>query len=100
MVGLVFIVYQAFIVPYRIGFEASASKGLGYFETIQDFYFIADIFINFNTGVYNEGVKVMKRRETILIYLKSWFFLDLIASFPYDWVISGSISPSGQTGTT
>jgi hypothetical protein len=28
----------------------------------------------------------MIRREIIVNYLRTWFFLDLLASFPYNWV--------------
>jgi hypothetical protein len=44
--------------------------------------------INFNTGFYRKGVVVMKRRDIIFNYLKTWFWLDLIASFPYNWVFN------------
>ena len=29
----------------------------------------------------------MKRRHIMCRYLKTWFALDLLASFPYAWVI-------------
>ena len=51
-----------------------------------------DILVTFNTGAYKKGKLVMKRKKAVLIYLKSWFLLDFIAAFPYDWAISGQIS--------
>jgi len=44
--------------------------------------------ITFNTGFYRKGVVVMQRREIMCNYLKTWFVLDLLASFPYHWVIN------------
>jgi len=44
--------------------------------------------ITFNTGFYRKGVVVMKRRDIIINYLKGWFWLDLLASFPYSWFIN------------
>jgi hyperpolarization activated cyclic nucleotide-gated potassium channel 2 len=46
-----------------------------------------DIIITFNTGFYKKGYLVMKRKEIIKNYLKTWFILDLFASFPYSWVM-------------
>lgn len=30
----------------------------------------------------------MKRRDIIVYYLKTWFLIDLLASFPYSWFIN------------
>ncbi len=53
-----------------------------------DVSFMMDIVVTFNTGFYKKGYLVMKRKDIILNYCKTWFFLDLLASFPYSWVIS------------
>lgn len=58
------------------------------FDTIIDCFFMLDILIHFNTGFYRKGVVVMKRRDIIFNYLKTWFWLDLLASFPYNWVFN------------
>jgi hyperpolarization activated cyclic nucleotide-gated potassium channel 2 len=55
------------------------------FETLIDSLFLVDIIISFNTGFYKKGYLVMKRREIIMNYLKTWFIIDLVASFPYTW---------------
>ena len=46
-----------------------------------------DIIVNFNTGFYKKGYLVMKRKEIIKNYMKTWFFMDLLASFPYSWIL-------------
>jgi len=33
----------------------------------------------------------MNRRKATLIYFKSWFFIDLLSSIPYDWIADGTI---------
>ena len=53
---------------------------------------MADILVTFNTGVYKKGKLEMKRKDAVLIYLKSWFLLDFISAFPYDWAINGKIT--------
>jgi hypothetical protein len=44
--------------------------------------------ITFNTGFYKKGYLVMKRKDIIKNYAKTWFFIDLVATFPYSWVMN------------
>lgn len=76
------------MIPFRLCFEVDASGGLYYFEMIIDIGFMLDILVNFNTGFYKKGYLVMKRKEIIKNYLKTWFFMDLLASFPYSWILT------------
>lgn len=57
-------------------------------ETIMDSCFMIDIVVTFNTGFYKKGYLVMKRKDIILNYIKTWFILDMLASFPYSWVMT------------
>jgi len=45
------------------------------------------LVLNFATGYYKKGHVVMKRGVIIKHYLRTWFIIDLLASFPYAWVI-------------
>jgi len=65
------------------------------FETIIDISFMLDIFVNFSTGFYKKGYLVMKRKEIIKNYMKTWFFIDFIASFPYSWVFTEGSTEEG-----
>lgn len=47
--------------------------------------FLIDIVFSFNTGFYKKGYLVMKRKDIVINYIKTWFFIDLVASFPYSW---------------
>ena len=94
--GFIFIVYQSIMIPYNLCFGVHPEGGMIVFDTIIDCFFIIDIcnitlnlaniVITFNTGFYQKGIVVMIRREIVANYLKTWFLLDLIASFPYNWV--------------
>lgn len=70
-----------------------------------DVSFMIDIVVTFNTGFYRKGYLVMKRKDIIKNYLKTWFILDLLASFPYSWVFTendtqSTNTASDYTGTT
>ena len=73
------------IVPFRLCFNEEAAGGFKVFETIIDIIFLIDILFSFNTGFYKKGYLVMKRKEIVINYLKTWFLIDLVASFPYAW---------------
>ena len=46
-----------------------------------------DILVNFNSAYYDNNGNLVKDRKTIVSnYLKTWFLLDFIASFPFDLI--------------
>ncbi len=62
-----------------------------------DVTFMIDVIVTFNTGFYKKGYLVMKRKDIILNYIKTWFILDLLASFPYAWVVSSNSDDSDES---
>jgi hypothetical protein len=73
------------VIPYRLCFNDDPSGGMQVFETFIDCIFLVDIVISFNTGFYQKGYLVMKRKDIVINYIKTWFLIDLVASFPYNW---------------
>ena len=51
------------------------------------------------TGFYQKGTLVMNRKEIIKDYLKFWFWLDIVASLPYNWFL-GNVFSSGQSDSS
>ena len=52
---------------------------------IVDSMFILDIIITFNSAYIDEADQLVTERKKIAVkYLKSWFFVDLISSFPFE----------------
>ena len=56
---------------------------------IVDAYFIADIFVNFNTSSYDweRAQYVMNRRVVAKQYLGSWFVIDFVSCLPIDSIV-------------
>ncbi|TGL63653.1 cyclic nucleotide-gated ion channel [Leptospira sarikeiensis] len=50
-----------------------------------DSIFALDILWNFFTPEYKQGRWISNRSEVIRNYLRSWFVLDLIAAFPFEY---------------
>lgn len=96
-VGFIFIVCQSIAIPFHLCFGTTPEGALFILDIIIDIFFMADIsktqrfnsnvVVNFNCGYYKKDVLVMNRKDIIFNYLKTWFVLDLVASFPYSWVI-------------
>lgn len=65
-----------------------------------DIIFAIDIFITFNTGYYHKGVIIMKRSKVILTYLTTWFIIDLLATFPYEYTIELALTNGGDSDSS
>mmetsp|Transcript_38413 Transcript_38413/g.58488 ORF Transcript_38413/g.58488 Transcript_38413/m.58488 type:complete len:193 (+) Transcript_38413:767-1345(+) len=85
------IIYQSVMLPMRISFEMKTTDFTFYLEVCIDIMFLMDIFLNFNTGFYKKnGTLVMSRFKLIKEYLSLWFWIDLISSLPYTWLLAWS----------
>jgi hyperpolarization activated cyclic nucleotide-gated potassium channel 2 len=100
MSGLIFIIYQSIFIPYRLCFEVEAEGAFYVVETMIDVAFMLDIVVAFNTGFYKKGYLVMKRKDIIKHYLKNWFAIDFLASFPYSWVLNKTTLKSMGVGAS
>ena len=69
----------------------NTSKQLGTIKFITDVWFILDMMLNFRTGIFTYHIRKVLEMDPTEIrknYIKSWFFIDLIATFPFDVAIS------------
>jgi len=87
---LVLVVYFAFMVPYRIGFDVPLNEGEQLLDTISDVIFIVDLIVSFRTAFKQDGIVIYDSKRMAVRYLKSWFAIDLLASFPIGWFVSGA----------
>ncbi|CAD8075287.1 unnamed protein product [Paramecium primaurelia] len=84
---LLLVIYEMIAIPLMISFEIEISKS---FSSISATIFIFDIVLNFNTGVYLEGKLNMDRKEIFKEYVRFWFWIDFVSTFPYDIIIDES----------
>lgn len=85
---ILFIIYDLIMVPFEISFSTDTSKVIEIINYVVAACFILDVVLTFNTGYYSKGMVVLERKKIARYYLKGWFWLDLITSFPYE--IAGS----------
>lgn len=84
LVLLVFMLYTATLMPYRIAFEEAVYWDFWtVVDMVLDFVFIIDLVCNFFSITQREDGSVEFHRGKIaLLYLKTWFLVDLISCFP------------------
>jgi hyperpolarization activated cyclic nucleotide-gated potassium channel 2 len=77
---MIIILYEIIAIPFSISFDVIISSEL---DLLVDVVFIFDIVLNFNTSFYQKGVPIYSRTKIMKHYLKMWFWVDILASFPY-----------------
>jgi len=81
---LVFMLYTAILVPYRIAFGETCFWDVWtVLDVLLDVVFCLDICVNFCSVAETASGRLEVRRKAIaLLYLQSWFPLDFLSSFP------------------
>ncbi|KAF4674306.1 hypothetical protein FOL47_009458 [Perkinsus chesapeaki] len=86
LLGMILILYECIVIPYRLSFEQKPKGGWLVWETFIAVFFILDVSINFLTAYYDSGVMEHRLAMVSRHYLRHFFLLDFVASFPYDWI--------------
>lgn len=81
---IILLVYTATLMPYKIALiDDGDNQVLFYFDTVIDFMFMFDVYVNFNSPIFVKQDHYNFNRKVIaLSYLKSWFVIDIFASLP------------------
>jgi CRP-like cAMP-binding protein len=74
--------------PYQMAFEDQTTGAFLVLEILFDSVFFVDILLTCVTGYYNKDLNLVTIHSKILKkYLKSWFFIDILACFPIHLII-------------
>lgn len=87
------LIIMAFYVPYRVCLyweDETKSVTVFRFELFFDVAFGIDIIFNFVTAYYDPTTRklVTAPKLIVLNYLKGFFIIDLIAIFPFSFLLS------------
>ena len=91
---LIILVALLIFLPIRLAFEPIAYEKLTIdqvhiIDILIDIFFFIDIIINFLTFYIDKfGVKITDRKKIAKRYIKSWFLLDVISTFPFHLIIN------------
>lgn len=86
--GLMVVLSTGYI-PYRLAFPDGVDLTFDItFESLCVSVFCIDILLHFNTARFDEirSILVVDRTVLALHYLKFWFWIDLLTSFPFDLI--------------
>ncbi|EGZ17304.1 hypothetical protein PHYSODRAFT_503276 [Phytophthora sojae] len=78
----------AVTVPFRIAFDVQDVLVFYATDRISDVLFVLDVVLSFcTTYVDDTGVEIVDRKEIRRHYLKTTFFVDIMATIPFDFVV-------------
>ena len=79
------VIFQAMYIPYSVAWQINWGSEW-YFDTIVDVLFITDLCMSFNLAYrpHPQADLVKDRKKIAINYLKCWFWIDLVASVPFD----------------
>ena len=75
-------------MPVELAFtDSDVSQYWSDFDLIIDFSFMLDWLINCISAFYDEdGNLVYNNKQIMIHYLKGWFMIDAVASFPFNLI--------------
>jgi hypothetical protein len=95
MLTLLSLSYIGITMPLLFAFGDAVTGKLRSLDLTIDVMFMVDIVFNFRTTFINANCeKVTQGKAIAKHYLKTWFLLDLVSSFPFDHVSSGNLPGS------
>ena len=91
-------IYTAIVLPIRLAFmdESTIGTTMMLFDIFTDLIFIIDIILNFFFVEEDvDGEVILDQKRIAVSYLKSWFFVDVIASIPVSIIVLFSEESEG-----
>ena len=89
VIFLALLLFNLMEIPFRAAFEIELdlSHPLEVVNLIVDCFFLCDIFLNFRTGFFKEGIFITDRKVIAKRYVSTWFGLDLLTSIPFKHIV-------------
>ncbi|GBG00035.1 voltage-gated ion channel [Raphidocelis subcapitata] len=81
--------YIIWVTPIRVGFNLPAEGTWFWVEGVIDVFFYIDLFLNFFVAFEDPvtGEVIADQKRIAARYLKGWFTIDLLATFPVDYIV-------------
>ncbi|KAL4109771.1 hypothetical protein PRIC1_001466 [Phytophthora ramorum] len=87
LLTLLIIIYQSIMLPFALAFGSNDTTAV---DILMSSIFAFDIVVAFNTPIAedtDESVYITDRWRIASTYLRGWFFFDLLACMPFDYVL-------------
>lgn len=86
LVGFLFIVFEAFLIPFTIAFAYVPSGTPMKVITVVNTYFILDVCFSFLTGFNDFGTTIMDPGPIAHRYACTWLTPDVLSAIPWEWI--------------
>lgn len=84
-------------MPVRLAFETNTDELIALDLTIDSLFF-CDLMFTFFTAYEDErGIVIVEFKKIAANYLKGWFWLDLISTFPLYLILDSSTLPGSTS---
>ena len=77
------------ILPLAVVFNLDSRWEMTLFDAVITLFFAIDIFLHFYTAYEDKRIMITQPNLIAKRYLKSWFFIDLLATIPLSLIFSG-----------
>ena len=82
---ILLVLYNVVIIPMELGLSMETTTSWTVIDYIVDSLFACDILLNFRTGYFDErNTLVMDTKKITNRYMSGWFFIDVVATFPFE----------------
>ncbi|CAL1680333.1 unnamed protein product [Lasius platythorax] len=89
--------YVAIIVPYNASF-INTDRPTMVSDVVVEALFIIDILFNFRTTYVSRKGEVVSNSKSIAVnYVKGWFFVDIVAALPFDFLYASDVYSGEDT---
>jgi len=85
--SLVWIFLNVLMVPYWVAFDVETGTVWFVVDLLVDVWFCVDILLNFRTAYADDGDLQTHWKSIAFHYLRTYFALDVLATFPFAWVV-------------
>ncbi|XP_048267402.1 potassium voltage-gated channel subfamily H member 8 isoform X2 [Bombus terrestris] len=90
--------YVAIVVPFNASF-INIDRPTMVSDVVVEALFITDIILNFRTTYVSRKGEVVSNSKSIAVnYLKGWFFVDLVAALPFDFLYASDVYSGEESG--
>ncbi|KOC66422.1 Potassium voltage-gated channel subfamily H member 8 [Habropoda laboriosa] len=90
--------YVAIVVPFNASF-INIDRPTMVSDVVVEALFIIDIVLNFRTTYVSRKGEVVSNSKSIAVnYVKSWFFVDLVAALPFDFLYASDVYSGEESG--
>lgn len=97
---MILAIFNCFAIPIQVAFDPPVMQGWHFtlINSVIDFIFFLDLIVNFRTTFIHKktGNEIIEPKEIAIAYLKGRFWIDLLATIPFDTFAELMFSQKGS----